>query len=75
MMTQSYVRGTGIAAFNDGIRAHQGPVWDPEKPGYVQTGVLHPERETFIKYLKAQSTANGIPVDSRRGNPILFSSR
>ena len=65
MMTQSYVRGTGIAAFNDGIRdSIKGPVWDPEKPGYVQNGILHPERETFIKYLKAQSTANGIPVDS-----------
>lgn len=63
MMTQANVSGTNIAAFNDGIRdTVKGPVWDPEAPGFVQTGTLRNGADDFIGNLKGQITANRIPV-------------
>ena len=63
MMTQANVSGTNIAAFNDGTRdTVKGPVWDPEAPGFVQTGTPRNGVEEFMGNLKGQITANGIPV-------------
>lgn len=61
MMTQRYVQGTGIAAFNDGIRdnikgdAHDGPI-----PGFVQ-GARPPYggMERFLLNIKGESTGKG----------------
>ncbi len=65
MMTQAYVQGTDIAAFNDGLRdTIKGPVWDAATPGLVQTGVARQGREAFIGNLKAQITASNIKIDS-----------
>lgn len=64
MMTQAYVKGTGIAAFNDGIRdAIKGSAQRDEAPGFVQ-GAAPRLLERFILNLKGQSTAGGIEVVS-----------
>lgn len=65
MMTQAYVRGTGIAAFNDGLRDNiKGPAHTGETPGFVQGAGLESGPERFFAQVKGQSTAGGIPVDS-----------
>jgi len=57
MMTQTYVQGTGIAAFNDGIRDNIKGDNAPSALGFVQ-GVAPPfgGRERFELNLKGQST-------------------
>jgi pullulanase len=68
MMTQANVSGTGIAAFNDGIRDNiKGSTTGPA-PGFVQgAGPPHGGMERFRLNLKGQSTGgggNGIDVFS-----------
>jgi pullulanase len=65
MMTQVHVRGTGIAAFNDGIRDNiKGSVWKDDAPGFIQGTGLQSGWERFLLNIKGQSTANGIDVFS-----------
>jgi pullulanase len=65
MMTQKYVRGTGIAAFNDGIRdTVKGEVWDGATPGFAQGAGLRLGMQQFRLNIKGQSTDGGIEVDS-----------
>jgi pullulanase len=61
MTTQRYVQGTGIAAFNDGIRdnikgdAHRGAV-----PGFVQGATPpHGGMERFLLNIRGESTGKG----------------
>lgn len=63
MMTQAYVQGTGIAAFNDGIRDNiKGSVFDEKAPGFVQ-GALKPSAlAQFLLNISGQSTGGGIEV-------------
>ena len=61
MMTQRYVQGTGIAAFNDGIRDNiKGNAFDPAAPGFVQ-GVPPPYGgvQRFWLNIKGESTGKG----------------
>lgn len=61
MMTQAYVKGTGIAAFNDGIRDNtKGDGGDGAAPGFVQ-GSWPPYggMERFLLNIKGQSTGKG----------------
>lgn len=69
MMTQRYVQGTGIAAFNDGIRDNiKGDAYNAATPGFVQ-GVRPPYggMERFWLNIKGESTGKsdgGIAVVS-----------
>lgn len=58
MMTQAGVHGTGIAAFNDGIRDNiKGDAGRGEAPGFVQgAGPPFGGMERFLKNIKGQST-------------------
>ena len=61
MMTQANVRGTGIAAFNDGIRDNtKGDAGTAAAPGFVQ-GTMPPYggMERFWLNIKGQSTGKG----------------
>ena len=63
MMTQANVKGTGIAAFNDGIRDNiKGSVWHDEAQGFVQGAVPQSSLEQFLRNIKGQSTGGGIEV-------------
>ena len=63
MMTQANVRGTGIAAFNDGIRDNiKGSVWRAEAQGFVQGAGPQSGNEQFLRNIKGQSTGSGIEV-------------
>ena len=65
MMTQANVHGTGIAAFNDGIRDNiKGAVQRGEAPGFVQGAVPQGGWERFRLNIKGQSTDGGIDVAS-----------
>lgn len=65
MMTQARVRGTGIAAFNDGIRdTVKGEIWNDETPGFVQGAGYRRGKATFLLNIMGQSTGDGIEVDS-----------
>jgi pullulanase len=65
MMTQANVRGTGIAAFNDGIRDNiKGAVQQGEAPGFVQGAGPKGGLEQFLLNIKGQSTDGGIEVVS-----------
>ena len=65
MMTQANVQGTGIAAFNDGIRDNiKGAVSRGEDPGFVQGAGPRSGLEQFWLNIKGQSTADGIEVFS-----------
>ena len=61
MMTQANVAGTGIAAFNDGIRDNiKGDAGRGESPGFVQgTGAPYGGLERFWLNIKGQSTGRG----------------
>jgi pullulanase len=62
MMTQANVKGTGIAAFNDGIRDNiKGAVQRGEATGFVQ-GAGPCSAEQFLLNIKGQSTDGGIAV-------------
>jgi pullulanase len=69
MMTQAHVQGTGIAAFNDGIRDNiKGDAGDASQPGFVQ-GAMPPfgGMARFQLNIKGQSTGKNresIAVDS-----------
>jgi len=61
MMTQANVRGTGIAAFNDGIRDNtKGDAGTAAAPGFVQ-GAMPPYggMERYRLNIKGQSTGKG----------------
>ena len=65
MMTQAYVKGTGIAAFNDGIRDNiKGSVAQGETAGFVQGAGPPGGLERFLLTIKGQSTDGEIPVAS-----------
>ncbi len=65
MMTQANVKGTGIAAFNDGIRDNiKGAVQQGEAPGFVQGAAPQGSLEQFLLNIKGQSTDGGIEVVS-----------
>jgi pullulanase len=69
MMTQANVRGTGIAAFNDGIRDNiKGDAGNGTAPGFVQgAGPQYGGMASFKLNIKGQSTgrdAQGIEVAS-----------
>lgn len=65
MMTQANVFGTGIAAFNDGIRDNIKGSTTGTAPGFVQgAGPPHGGMERFRLNLKGQSTGAGIDVSS-----------
>jgi pullulanase len=65
MMTQAHVKGTGIAAFNDGIRDNiKGSVSQGETPGFVQGAGPPGGLEQFLLNIKGQSTDGGILVAS-----------
>lgn len=65
MMTQANVKGTGIAAFNDGIRDNiKGAVQRGESPGFVQGAGPLGGLEQFLLNIKGQSTDGGIEVVS-----------
>lgn len=69
MMTQSHVRGTGIAAFNDGIRDNiKGDHANPHEGGFAQgAGAPFGGMKRFELNIKGQSTAKdarGIDVFS-----------
>ena len=59
MMTQANVKGTGIAAFNDGIRDNiKGDAGDGPAPGFVQgAGPHYGGMDRFWLNIKGQSTA------------------
>jgi pullulanase len=61
MMTQLYVQGTGIAAFNDGLRDNiKGDAADGSAPGFVQgAGPPYGGMERFWLNIKGQSTGKG----------------
>jgi pullulanase len=61
MMTQANVRGTGIAAFNDGIRDNtKGDAGNGAAPGFVQgAGPQYGGMERFWLNIKGQSTGRG----------------
>jgi pullulanase len=61
MMTQANVRGTGIAAFNDGIRDNvKGDAGTGSAPGFVQgAGAPYGGMERFRLNIKGQSTGRG----------------
>lgn len=61
MMTQASVKGTGIAAFNDGIRDNiKGDSENGAAPGFVQgAGARYGGMERFFLNLKGQSTGKG----------------
>ena len=63
MMTQTNVRGTGIAAFNDGIRDNiKGDAGDGPAPGFVQgAGAPCGGLAQFCLNIKGQSTGRGTP--------------
>jgi pullulanase len=78
MMTQVNVAGTGIAAFNDGIRDNiKGDAGNGKAPGFVQgAGVPYGGMERFRLNIKGQSTGRGdesIPVSSP-GETINYDS-
>ena len=58
MMTQANVKGTGIAAFNDGIRDNiKGSAENGAAPGFIQgAGPQFGGMERFMMNIKAQST-------------------
>ena len=63
MMTQANVKGTGIAAFNDGIRdAIKGSIWNEEAGGFVQGALPETALAQLRLNLKGQSTDGGIEV-------------
>jgi pullulanase len=63
MMTQANVKGTGIAAFNDGIRDNiKGSIWQDDAPGFVQGSLADTAAAQFQLNIKGQSTAGGIEV-------------
>jgi pullulanase len=69
MMTQANVAGTGVAAFNDGIRDNiKGDAGKGISPGFVQgAGAPYGGSERFRLNIKGQSTGrgrDGIPVFS-----------
>ncbi len=65
MMTQANVKGTGIAAFNDGIRDNiKGAVQRGEAPGFVQGAEPQGGHAQFLLNIKGQSTDGGIEVVS-----------
>jgi pullulanase len=65
MMTQTNVKGTGIAAFNDGIRDNiKGSVFRGEEPGFIQGAGFRSGLEQFHLNIKGQSTGGGIEVFS-----------
>ena len=65
MMTQANVKGTGIAAFNDGIRdSIKGSVWRGEAPGFVQGAGPGSGLERFLLNIKGQCTGPGVEVVS-----------
>ncbi len=61
MMTQANVQGTGIAAFNDGIRDNiKGDAGNGASPGFVQgAGPQYGGGERFELNIKGQSTGRG----------------
>ena len=61
MMTQAQVQGTGIAAFNDGIRDNiKGDAGNGASPGFVQgAGPQYGGMERFELNIKGQSTGRG----------------
>lgn len=63
MMTQANVKGTGIAAFNDGIRDNiKGSVFHGEAPGFVQGAGPPGGMNQFLLNIKGQSTGGGTEV-------------
>lgn len=65
MMTQANVKGSGIAAFNDGIRDNvKGSVFDGEAPGFVQGAGPPGGMKQFFLNIQGQSTGGGIEVAS-----------
>ena len=61
-MTQANAAGTGIAAFNDGIRDNvKGDAGNSAAPGFVQgAGVPYGGMERFQLNIKGQSTGRGV---------------
>ena len=61
MMTQHHVQGTGIAAFNDGIRDNiKGDAHNASAPGFVQgAGPPYGGMERFWLNIKGESTRKG----------------
>ena len=65
MMTQANVKGTGIAAFNDGIRDNtKGAAQRGEAPGFVQGAEPRSGLEHFLLNIKGQNTDGRIEVVS-----------
>lgn len=63
MMTQANVKGTGIAAFNDGIRDNiKGSIWQEDAKGFVQGALSDSATAQFLLQIKGQSTDGGIEV-------------
>jgi pullulanase len=62
MMTQANVQGTGIAAFNDGIRDNiKGDAGNGPARGFVQgAGPQYGGMDRFILNIKGQSTGRGV---------------
>jgi pullulanase len=65
MMTQAYVAGTGIAAFNDGIRDNiKGSYADAKAVGFVQGGAPpHGGMGGFQSNIKGQRTGDGNTIE------------
>jgi pullulanase len=65
MMTQVNVKGTGIAAFNDGIRDNiKGSPFREDAQGFVQGARPQGGPEQFLLNIKGQSTGGGVKVFS-----------
>jgi pullulanase len=65
MMTQANVKGTGLAAFNDGIRDNiKGAASRGEEPGFVQGANPRGGFDQFLLNIKGQSTDGGIAVST-----------
>lgn len=63
MMTQANVKGTGIAAFNDGIRDNiKGSIWQDDAQGFVQGALSDAAAAQFLLNIKGQNTDGGIEV-------------
>lgn len=63
MMTQANVKGTDIAAFNDGIRDNvKGSIWQDNAKGFVQGALGDSAVAQFLLNIKGQSTDGGIEV-------------
>jgi pullulanase len=65
MMTQRNVHGTGISAFNDGIRDNiKGSVFNEKEAGFVQGSAPQHGRDRFLLNIKGQITSHDIEVFS-----------